>query len=107
VIYVKKKEIVMDKFEKKMKEALHEMTNGFEVSDEIKEKIKKVIQKEIPGEYIYSLRYEEFIADIIRFCQILYSRNEALEETIQAQQEETKKLEERIAALEKITSQSA
>ena len=24
-----------------MKEALHEMTNGFEVSDEIKEKIKK------------------------------------------------------------------
>jgi hypothetical protein len=41
VIYVKKKEIVMDKFEKKMKEALHEVTNGFEVSDEIKEKIKE------------------------------------------------------------------
>jgi len=76
-------------------------------TETVKEKIKKVIQKEIPGEYIYSLRYEEFIADIIRFCQILYSRNEALEETIQAQQEETKKLEERIAALEKITSQSA
>ena len=28
----------MDKFEKKMKEALHKVTNGLEVSDKIKEK---------------------------------------------------------------------
>lgn len=39
MIYVKKKEIVMDKFEEKIKEALHKVTNGFEVSDEIKERI--------------------------------------------------------------------
>jgi hypothetical protein len=45
VIYVKKKEIVMDKFEEKMKEALHEVTNGFEVSGEITERIKEKIRK--------------------------------------------------------------
>lgn len=45
MIYVKKKEIVMDKFEKKIKEALHEVTNGFEVSEEIKERIKEKIKK--------------------------------------------------------------
>ena len=33
----------MDKFEEKIKEALHEVTNGFEVSDEIKE-IRSVTQ---------------------------------------------------------------
>lgn len=45
MIYVKKKEIVMDKFEEKIKEALHEVTNGFEVSDEIKERITEKIKK--------------------------------------------------------------
>lgn len=45
MIYVKKKEIVMDKFEKKIKEALHEVTNGFEVTDEIKERITEKIKK--------------------------------------------------------------
>ena len=35
----------MDKFEEKMKEALHEVTNGFEVSGEIKERIKEKIRK--------------------------------------------------------------
>lgn len=45
MIYVKKKEIVMDKFEEKMKEALHEVTNGFEVSGEITERIKEKIRK--------------------------------------------------------------
>lgn len=37
----------MDKFEKKMKEALHEVTNGFEVSDEIKERIKKLRRQKL------------------------------------------------------------
>lgn len=45
MIYVKKKEIVMDKFEKKIKEALHEVTNGFEVTDEIKERLTEKIKK--------------------------------------------------------------
>ena len=35
----------MDKFEEKIKEALHEVTNGFEVSDEIKERITEKIKK--------------------------------------------------------------
>ena len=35
----------MYKFEKKMKEALHEVTNGFEVSGEKKERIKEKIRK--------------------------------------------------------------
>lgn len=45
MIYVKKKEIVMDKFEEKIKEALHEVTNGFEVTDEIKERLTEKIKK--------------------------------------------------------------
>ena len=45
MICVKNKEIVMDKFEKKMKEALHGATNGFEVSDKIKDRIKEKIKK--------------------------------------------------------------
>ena len=45
MICVKKKEIVIDKFEKKMKEDLYEVTNGFEVSDKIKERIKEKIKK--------------------------------------------------------------
>ena len=45
MIYVKKKEIVMDEFEEKIKEALHEVTKGFEVSDEIKERITERIKK--------------------------------------------------------------
>ncbi|MCI9079003.1 MAG: tail fiber domain-containing protein [Lachnospiraceae bacterium] len=73
----------------------------------IKEIQKRIKQEEIPGEYIYGLRYEEFIADIVRYCQILYTRNETLERTVQVQQEKTKKLEERIAALEKIINQAA
>ena len=73
----------------------------------IKEKIKKVIQKEIPGEYDYFLRYEEFIADIIRFCQILYNKNEALENTMQGWQQKTEELEGRIAGLEEIINNRA
>lgn len=67
----------------------------------------KTIQEEIPGEYIYGLRYEEFIADIIRFCQILYKKTGTLEKNLQEQQEKTEKLEERIAGLEKIINQGA
>lgn len=36
----------------------------------------------IPDEYNYALRYEEFIADIIRFCQILMEKNNQLEERL-------------------------
>ena len=39
----------MDEFEEKIKEALHEVTKGFEVSDEIKERITERIKKAETG----------------------------------------------------------
>lgn len=38
-------ESVMDKFGEKIREALHETVNGFEVSDETKERIAEKIKK--------------------------------------------------------------
>lgn len=38
--------------------------------------------EDIPGEFDYFLRYEEFTADIIRFCQILYNENQELKERV-------------------------
>lgn len=61
--------------------------------------------REIPGEYIYSLRYEEFIADIVRFCQILYNRDTELENALKEQKEKTEGLEKRAEALENIIKQ--
>lgn len=43
--YVRKKEIVMDKFGEKIKETLNETVNGFEVSEEIKERIAEKIKQ--------------------------------------------------------------
>lgn len=54
---------------------------------------KYTTQEEIPGEYIYSLRYEEFIADLLRFCQILYDKSVEQDEKIAS-------LEERMARME-------
>lgn len=49
--------------------------------------------KEIPGEYVYGLRYEEFIADIVRFVQLQ-------DEKIQEQDAKIINLEERLSLLE-------
>ena len=68
---------------------------------------KRTVQEEIPGEYIYGLRYEEFIADIIRFCQILYNRNTELENALEEQKKKAENLEKRIEALENIIRQAA
>ena len=54
---------------------------------------RELVEEVVPGEYRYGMRYEELITDTIRFCQILYRKNEALEG--------------RIAALEKIINQRA
>lgn len=67
--------------------------------------IKDRVLREIPGEYIYSLRYEEFIADIVRFCQILYNRDTELENALKEQKEKTEGLEKRAEALENIIKQ--
>lgn len=49
--------------------------------------------KQIEGEYVYSLRYEEFIADIIRFVQILYKRDLEKEKKLSELEERLSKLE--------------
>ena len=68
---------------------------------------KRTVQEEIPGEYIYGLRYEEFISDIIRFCQILYQRNTELETALEEQKKKAESLEKRIKVLEDIIKQAA
>ncbi len=35
---------------------------------------KEIKTQEIPGEYIYGIRYEELISDVIRFSQIMYDK---------------------------------
>ena len=61
---------------------------------------KREEQREIPGEYIYGLRYEEFIADIVRFCQLQ-------DERLKTQEEKINNLEKRIEILENIINQRA
>lgn len=61
---------------------------------------KREEQREKPGEYIYGLRYEEFIADIVRFVQIQDERIEEQEKIIQGQQEEIDSLKARLERLE-------
>ncbi len=89
-------------------------TETIEIEEEVEEeytdedgnkKTRTVIQKreeqrEIPGEYIYGLRYEEFIADIVRFVQIQDERIEEQEKIIQGQQEEIDSLKARLERLE-------
>lgn len=55
--------------------------------------------KEIPGEYVYGLRYEEFIADIVRFVQLQ-------DKKIQEQDRKIKSLEERLSLLENMLKAS-
>lgn len=68
----------------------------------IKKIMKELRYEEIPGEYIYSLRYEEFIADIIRFIQIQNNRIYILEEKLEVSEQKVENLEKRIEKLEKI-----
>ena len=60
---------------------------------------KREEQREIPGEYIYGLRYEEFIADIVRFVQLQDERIEEQEKIIYEQQKELDNQREEINAL--------
>ncbi len=84
-----------------------EVEEEYTDKDGSKKTRKRIVQEEIPGEYIYGLRYEEFISDIIRFCQILYSRNTGLETALEEQKEKTENLGKRIETLENIINQRA
>lgn len=89
-------------------------TETIEIEEEVEEeyvdeadgqtKTRTVIQKneeqrEIPGEYVYGLRYEEFIADIVRFVQIQ-------DEKIEEQERKINSLEGRLSALEDMLNAS-
>ncbi len=84
-----------------------EVEEEYTDKDGSKKTRKRTVQEEIPGEYIYGLRYEEFISDIIRFCQILYSRNTELETALEEQKKKAESLEKRIKVLEDIIKQAA
>lgn len=68
----------------------------------VKKIVKELIQEEIPGEYIYSLRYEEFTADIIRFIQIQKIREDKLEERLEVSEMKNEEMEKRLDELEKL-----
>ena len=82
-----------------------EVEEEYTDNDGSKKTRKRTVQEEVPGEYVYGLRYEEFIADIIRFCQILYNRNTELENALEEQKIKAENLEKRIEALENIIKQ--
>ena len=55
----------------------------------------QLVEETVPGEYRYGIRYEEFISDLIRFCQILKDENGR-------QQKKIEDLENRMEILENI-----
>ncbi len=66
-------------------------------------KMKKVFDEEgketfeiVEGEYEYALRYEEFIGDIIRFCQILQNKLLSQKEEVDILKNEIKILKDKI-----------
>ena len=77
------------------KEVEKEVTKEDGTVEIVKETIKEVQQEEIPNEYIYGIRYEELISDVIRFCQLLKEENTK-------QHEEMEELSKRLTELESI-----
>lgn len=60
----------------------------------------QLVEETVSGEYRYGIRYEEFISDLIRFCQLLKDENSR-------QQKKIEDLEKRIKILEDIIKQGA
>ena len=60
----------------------------------------------VPGEYIYGLRYEEFIPDITRVIQIQDKKIKEQDAKIKEQDEKIKDLEERLSILENMVKAS-
>ena len=64
-----------------------------ETKDEDGNTKQQQVEETVPGEYRYGIRYEEFIADLIRFCQLLKDENSR-------QQKKIEDLEKRMEILE-------
>ena len=71
-----------------------------ETKDEDGNTKQQLVEETVPGEYRYGIRYEEFISDLIRFCQLLKDENSR-------QQKKIEDLEKRIKILEDIVKQGA
>lgn len=64
-----------------------------ETKDEDGNTKQQLVEETVPGEYRYGIRYEEFISDLIRFCQLLKDENSR-------QQKKIEDLEKRMEILE-------
>lgn len=74
--------------------------------DENGNKLEHPIEQTIEGEYNYSLRYDEFIAPMIKVIQSHENKIKEQNETIQNQNVKIQSLEDRISALEALLSNS-
>lgn len=70
------------------------------IDEETGEETIHIEQEEVKGKYTYGLRYEEFIADITRFSQLIYKKNIELEEQLKEQNKQIHNLSNRLFALE-------
>lgn len=68
--------------------------------DENGNPLEKPIEEVVEGEYVYSLRYDEFIAPIILFIQELYRKYEKHEERITTLETENTALRDRVVKAE-------
>ncbi len=64
-----------------------------------KEIRKRMEQEIVPGEYEYGLRYEEFIAPVIRFCQVLHDRADKQQEEVADLKEQSRRQQEEMENL--------
>lgn len=96
--------IIAQDFEKLMEDiGLHDhaafikspKTKEIEITKEDGSKEIKI--QEVQGEYIYGIRYEELISDVIRFSQIMYDRLDNLADIVQKQEEKITSLEEKLS----------
>ncbi len=81
------------------------ITSASEINENGEEEVRQIEEIIPEGEeghgYIYSLRYEEFISPLYKFCQILYAQNQSQHEEIETLKQKIIILEQRISNLEK------
>lgn len=73
--------------------------NGKPIPRKVREIQKVTKQREIPGRYRYGLRYEEFIAPLIKVVQMQQTELEAQQKTIIAQEKAITELKNDMAAM--------
>ena len=73
--------------------------NGKPIPRKVREIQKVTKQREIPGRYRYGLRYEEFIAPLIKVVQMQQTELEAQQKTIIVQEKAITELKNDMAAM--------